>query len=132
MRTKDYWQGNEMARRQGLVLCCRPLPDELGAFCKTFEGYSLFSPHGWKIYEEHAFPSCLKRLLSPKKRSVNYSKEREIEREVKEGQGGGREEQTLADVCTRPCSVQQVCMWTLLALELDSQGTDHGLDPADM
>jgi len=26
----DYRQGNEMARRQWLVLCCRLLPDELG------------------------------------------------------------------------------------------------------
>ncbi len=82
----------------------------------------------WKIDEEHAFLSCLKRLLSPKNRSVNYSKEREREREVKEGQEGGRAEQPLADVCTRPCSIQQVCMWTLLALELDSQGIDHGLE----
>lgn len=64
-----------------------------GAFCRTFEGYSLFSPHGWKIDEEHAFLSCLKRLLSPKNRSVNYSKEWERVREVKKGWAEGRAEQ---------------------------------------
>lgn len=44
-----------------------------GAFCRTFEGYSLFSPRDWKIDEEHAFVSRLKSLLSLRNRSVNYS-----------------------------------------------------------
>lgn len=92
-----------------------------GAFCRTFEGYSLFSPYGWKIDEEHAFLSCLKRLLSPKNRSVNYLKEWESVREVKEGRKGRRADQPprrcLYKALQRPTSLH----WPLLALESEDR-----------